>query len=170
MDMMDLLKIGAAAIKNNKDDATTGLDTGMVVNALMMVLGGSKGANAQSGGLDIGSIVGSLLQNNGGLQDIVASWVGEGQNEAISPDKVADVIGMDKITEFASMLGLSTESAKGAIADALPTIVDEATNQDNNLASNMLEQLGGAKGVLDMLGGTQGAMDMLGKMFGGKKA
>jgi len=169
MDMMDLLKIGASAIKNNKDSSTTGLDSAMIVKALTMVLGGSKGASAQGGGLDIGNIVGSLLQNNGGLKDVVASWVGKGQNKAIAPDQVADVIGMDKVKEFASTLGLSTESAKGAIADAIPTIVDEATNQDPSLATNMLEQLGGAKGVLDMIGGTQGAMDMLGKMFGGKK-
>ena len=70
-------------------------------------------------------------------------------------DQITDLLGSDKISEFASSLGLSEESAKGALAEALPQVVDQATQGDGNIMEEMLAQVGG----------TGGAMDMLGKMF-----
>ena len=91
-----------------------------------------------------------------GLGDIVGSWMGNGENASISMDQITDLLGSDKISEFASSLGLSEESAKSALADALPQVVDQATQGDSNIMEEMLAQVGGGKG----------AMDMLGKMFG----
>ena len=148
MDLMSLVKMGASLIQNNSDDATTGLDTDDIVSALSGLLGNSEGS-----GLDLGSIVSGLASN--GLGDIVGSWMGNGENSAISMDQITDLLGSDKISEFASSLGLSEESAKGALADALPQVVDQATQGDGNIMEEMLAQVGGSKG----------AMDMLGKMF-----
>jgi uncharacterized protein YidB (DUF937 family) len=116
MDLMDLLKVGGSLIQGNSDDATTGLDVGDIANALGGLLGNSEG------GLDLGSLVGGLSQN--GLGEIVGSWLGSGENASISMEQVTDLLGSDKIAEFASQLGLSTESAAGALADALPQVVD----------------------------------------------
>ena len=148
MDLMDLLKVGGSLIQGNSDDATTGLDVGDIANALGRLLGNSEG------GLDLSSLVGGLASN--GLGDIVGSWLGNGENAAISPDQITDLLGSDKISEFASSLGLSEESAKGALADALPQVIDQATSGEGGMVDDMLAQVGGAKG----------AMDMLGKMFG----
>ncbi|HHD80610.1 MAG TPA: DUF937 domain-containing protein [Campylobacterales bacterium] len=147
MDLMDLLKVGGSLIQSNSDDATTGLDVGDIANALGGLIGNNEG------GLDLGSLVGGLSQN--GLGEIVGSWLGSGENAAISPDQVTDLLGSDKISEFASNLGLSVDSAKGALADALPQVVDQATSGENSMIDDMLAQVGGAGG----------AMDMLGKMF-----
>jgi len=147
MDLMDLLKVGGSLIQGNSDDATTGLDVGDIAGALGGLLGNSEG------GLDLGSLVSGLSGN--GLGEIVGSWLGNGENAAISPDQVTDLLGSDKISEFASSLGLSVDSAKGALADALPQVVDQATSGDNSMVEEMLAQVGGAGG----------AMDMLGKMF-----
>lgn len=147
MELMDLLKAGASMIQNNSDDATTGLDTGDIANALSGLIGNSEG------GLDLGSLVGGLSQN--GLGEIVGSWLGNGENASISPDQVTDLLGSDKISEFASSLGLSEDSAKGAIADALPQVVDQATSGEGGIVDEMLAKVGGPSG----------AMDMLGKMF-----
>ena len=149
MDLMSLVKMGASLIQNNSDDATTGLDVGDIAGALGGLLGNSEGS-----GLDLGSLVGGLASN--GLGDIVGSWMGNGENASISMDQITDLLGSDKISEFASQLGLSEESAAGALADALPQVVDQATQGDGNLMEEMLAQVGGGKG----------AMDMLGKMFG----
>ena len=148
MELMDLLKMGASLIQGNSDDATTGLDADMLASALGGLIGNSEG------GLDLGALVDGLSQN--GLGEIVGSWLGNGENSSISMDQITDLLGSDKISEFASNLGLSEESAKGALADALPQVVDQATAGEGGIMDEMLAQVGGPKG----------AMDMLGKMFG----
>ncbi len=147
MELMDLLRMGGELIQNNSDDATTGLDVGDIANALGGLLGNSEG------GLDLGSLVGNLSQN--GLGEIVGSWLGSGENAPISVDQITDLLGSDKVAEFASSLGLSEESAKSALAEALPQVVDQATSGENSLVNDLLAQVGGPSG----------AMDMLGKMF-----
>jgi len=147
MDFTELLKMGASAIQGNSDEATTELDTDSITNALGNLLGGSEG------GLDLSNIVSKLSDN--GLGSIIGSWLGSGENEPISVDAVTDLLGADKISEFASSLGISEESAKGALADALPTVVDKATEGEGSLVEDMLAKVGGV----------DGAMNMLGKMF-----
>jgi len=149
MDLMDLMKIGGSLIQGNSDDATTGLDIGDIAGALGGLLGNSEGS-----GLDLSSIVGGLASN--GLGDVVGSWMGNGENSAISMDQITDLLGSDKISEFASSLGLSVDSAKGALAEAIPQVIDQATSGEGGMLDDMLAQVGGPKG----------AMDMLGKMFG----
>ena len=147
MDLTELLKMGADIIQGNSDDATTELDTDSITNALGSLLGGENG-------LDLSSII-SNMTNSEGLSEVVGSWLGNGENMPISMDSITDLLGSDKISEFASNLGLSEESAKGALADALPNLIDQATSGENSLVDTMLEKIGGV----------DGAMDMLGKMF-----
>ena len=71
-------------------------------------------------------------------------------------EQITVLLGSDKVSEFASQLGLSQESAAGALADVLPQVVDQATSGEGTIMDEMLAQVGGPKG----------AMDMLGKMFG----
>jgi uncharacterized protein YidB (DUF937 family) len=149
MDFTDLLKMGASAIQGNSDDATTGLDSDMLTGALGKLLGN----DGEGGGLDLSSLVSGLSEN--GLGGIVGSWLGSGENEAISMDSITDLLGADKVSEFASTMGLSEDSAKGALADMLPSVVDKATEGEGSIVEDMLSQIGGA----------EGAMGMLGKMF-----
>ncbi len=148
MDLTDLLKMGASAIQGNSDEATTGLDSDMLTSALGSLLGGGS-----DGGIDLSNIMSGLSEN--GLGGIVASWLGNGENEPISMDAITDLLGADKVSEFASSLGLSEESAKGALADALPNVIDKATEGEGSIVDDMLAQVGGV----------DGAMNMLGKMF-----
>ncbi len=147
MELMDLLKVGASMIQGNSDDATTGLDVDDIANALSKLIGNGEG------GLDLGALVGGLSQN--GLGEIVGSWLGNGENRSISADQLTELLGSDKVSEFASQLGLSEESAKGALVDSLPQVVDQATSGEGTIMDEMLAQVGGP----------QGAMDMLNKMF-----
>ncbi len=147
MDFNELFKMGADLIQNNSDDSTTGLDGNSISDALSKLLGG------ENGGIDLSSIVSKFSEGN--LGETISSWLGDGENMPISADAVKDLFASDKISEFASSLGLSEDSAKGAIADALPDVVDKATSGENSLINDMLERVGGV----------DGAMDMLGKMF-----
>jgi uncharacterized protein YidB (DUF937 family) len=144
MDFNDLLKLGASLIQNNDDEATTGIDTDTISEAL----GSLFSSNDGEGGFDISSIISNL--SNGNLMEVVSSWIGSGENQPINPDDVTELVGTDKIEEFANKLGVDFESAKKALADALPAVVDKATNEDESLVSNLLEKVGGLDGIMDM--------------------
>ncbi|MGD8267085.1 MAG: YidB family protein [Desulfobacterales bacterium] len=146
MDTMDLLKIGAQFfIESNKSgDAGSGLDMGDLTSALSGLTGGSVSKD-----FDLGSMLSKM--DSGGLGAIAQSWLGDGTNDSISPSQVTDMLGTDKISEFASKLGLSNEEAAGGLSDAIPQIVDKASS-------------GGS--LLDSFGGVSGAIGLASKLFG----
>lgn len=144
MELMDLLKVGASMIQSNGDDATKGLDIDDIANALNNIVGNGQG------GLNLVTFVSGLSQN--GLGEIVGSWLGNGENKSISIEQVTTLLGSDKIAAFASELGLSQESAAGALADVLPQVVDKATAGEGTIMDEMLAQVGGPSGAIDMLG------------------
>ncbi len=147
MELMDLLKVGGSLIQGNSDDATTSLDVDDIAKALNNLVGNGQG------GLNLVTFVGGLSQN--GLGEIVGSWLGNGENKSISIEQITTLLSSDKVSDFASELGLSQESAAGALADALPQVVDQATRGEGTIMDEMLGQVGGPSG----------AMEMLGKMF-----
>lgn len=144
MNIDELLQMGAKVFSNSNlsGDAGTNLDSGSLASALSGLTGGD-------GGFDLGSLLANL--NSGGMGDMVQSWLGDGTNTTISPDQVSNVIGSDKIAEFASKLGLSTSEATGGLSEALPQMVDNASS-------------GGS--LLDSLGGVEGVIGLVGKLFG----
>ena len=145
MDIASLLKIGAQAfINSNKSgDAGSGLDIGNLGSALSNLLGGGQG------GLDLSSLVSKF--SSAGLGNLVNSWLGDGANESISADQITEMFGSNKISEFASKLGLSQNEAAGGLTDALPQLVDKASS-------------GGS--LLDSIGGLSGVLGAAGKLFG----
>ena len=148
MDLNELFQMGARLIQNNSDDATSGIDLGDIANAI-----GSLMQN-EDGGLDLSTFVSGLSEN--GLGEIVGSWLGNGENKSIDPEQVSALLGPEKVSQFASGLGLEEGSALQALADALPQVIDQATSGEGSIVDQMLDQVGGA----------EGAMGMLGKMFG----
>ena len=142
MDMMDLLKMGASMIQGNSDDATTGIDTDKITGALSSILGGNS-----EGGLDLSSLVSNISKGN--LGEVIGSWIGNGENAPINTDQVTELLGSDKVEAFANELGVNVDSAKQALSDVLPNLVDKATSNDNNLAGELLSQVGGLDGVMD---------------------
>lgn len=144
MDINDLLKMGAEVFSNSQGSGNAGsaLNSDALMSALSGLAGGAKG------GLDIGSLVGGMQSS--GLGDILQSWLGDGDNAAVSGQQISDMLGSDKISNFASQLGLSEEDAVGGLQDALPQMVDKASS-------------GGS--LLDSIGGIEGAIGLAGKLF-----
>ena len=145
--MGDLLKMGASAFIKSKmsGDAGSGLDLGSLTSALS----GLTGGNSDNGGFDIGSILGNM--QSGGMADMAQSWLGDGDNQPMEDENVVNMFGADKISDFASQLGLSESEAIGGLRDAMPQMVDNASS-------------GGS--ILDSIGGIGGALNMAGKLFG----
>jgi len=147
MDMGDLLKMGASAFINSKmsGNAGSGLDLGTLTSALSSLTDG----NDDNGGFDIGSILGKM--QDGGMTDIAQSWLGDGDNQPMEDSHITEIFGADKISDFASQLGMSESEAIGGLRDAMPQMVDNASS-------------GGS--LLDSIGGIGGALSMASKLFG----
>lgn len=144
---MALLKLAASMIQKNGDDAISELKEEDIANALDHLVGNGQG------GLNLVTFVGGLSKN--GLGEIVGSWLGNGENKSISIEQITILLGSEKVADFASELGLSQESAAGALAETIPQIVDLATRGEGTIMDEMLANSGGPNG----------AMEMLGKMF-----
>ena len=148
MDLGDLVSMGTKLIQDKVGDS---VDSNSIQDALSGLL------SNEEGGFDLGNIMSALTGGSddgegGGLADIVSSWIGGGENKPIDSSAITDLLGGDKISEFASKLGIDTETAASGLADALPNIVDKATPEGDSL--------------LDKVGGLGGLMDMAGKLFG----
>jgi uncharacterized protein YidB (DUF937 family) len=147
MDISNLLRMGAELfINSNKSgDAGSGLDIGGLTSALSGLLGGGS----SGGSFDPSTLLSKM--DSAGLGTIAQSWLGDGSNTQISSDQVTKLLGPDKISEFASKLGVTKEEAAGGLSDALPNMIDKASS-------------GGS--LLDSIGGVSGAMGLAGKLFG----
>ena len=124
-------------------------------------LGGASQEAGPQGGL-MGSVMG-LVNSAGGLPaliqqfqasgmgDQVASWIGHGENQAVSGQQIKDALGDDKVAEIATQAGVSPDHAAGGLAQLLPQIIDQLT-PGGHVPENAIVQQG-----LNMLKG---------KMFG----
>ena len=100
--------------------------------------------NPQTGGLA------GLLQSfqQGGLGEIVNSWVSTGQNLPISAEQIQSVLGGTALQDIAAKLGVGQQQASGSLAQMLPQIIDQLTPngqlpQGGDLMAQGLELLKG---------------------------
>ena len=91
-----------------------------------------------------------LIQSfqQGGLGDIVNSWVSKGQNLPISAEQLQSVLGGSSLGNIASQLGMNPEEASGSLASMLPQLIDSLTPngevpQGNDLMAQGMEMLKG---------------------------
>src|SRR5215467_13228380 len=77
----------------------------------------------QGGGLS--SLVHSFEQ--GGMGNIVNSWVGTGKNLPVTPDQVQAGLGRETINQLAERCGLSAEAVQSNLSQMLPRLVDSLT-------------------------------------------
>lgn len=63
----------------------------------------------------------------GGLGEIVNSWVSTGHNLPISAEQVTSVLGGSSLQDIAAKLGVSPDQAAGSLAEILPQAVDTLT-------------------------------------------
>ncbi len=116
MDVNQILQNSAETIQKSSDEATSNLDTKSIVDALEKLL------SSENGGFDIGNIISKVQDGN--WSDIIGSWLGNGENKPISADSISDLFNSEKISEFASSLGISEESAKKALSEVMPQFMD----------------------------------------------
>ncbi|MFZ9753667.1 MAG: YidB family protein [Cyanobium sp.] len=64
---------------------------------------------------------------NGGAGELFASWVGTGDNKAITTQQINAVLGSSQVQEFAKKLGIDPDAASTFIATNLPALIDKIT-------------------------------------------
>ena len=147
MDFTRLLEIGARAIESSPDPETSGMDLSKIASALSEVFQNDSAASGASG-------IAVLIQKamSSGLGEVVGTWIGQGENAPIGEEQVEELVDADALARFAENLGVSQTTARRALADALPQIVDKATPPEDGLLDTLLEQIGGMEGMAGMFG------------------
>ncbi|MGI9286653.1 MAG: YidB family protein [Pseudomonadales bacterium] len=128
---MDILKMGAELLAQKMGSSGGGSDA--IQDAIGKLLGSGDS-------LDLGSIVSGL--QSGGLGNIAASWLGDGENEQISTDQVKDLLGADKVSEAASQLGSDESTLLDSLKDVLPQMIDKSSS-----GGSLLDSVGGLAGL-----------------------
>jgi uncharacterized protein YidB (DUF937 family) len=144
MDIGNLLQLGASAFMKSSQSGEAGsnLNLDTLISGLSNLIGGENG-------FDISSLLSNM--QGGDLLGMAQSWLGDGENQSIDASQIMSLFGSDKISAFASQLGMSETEAVGGLSDALPQMIDQASS-------------GGS--ILDSVGGIEGALGLAGKFFG----
>jgi uncharacterized protein YidB (DUF937 family) len=106
------------------------------------VIGAISGKTGEAGGATaLVGILGTLLEQNGGLQGLAnklsqggagnafAFWVGTGENQSVSADQIQKVLGSDQVHALAGKMGIDPAQASTLLAEYLPKVVDKLTPQ-----------------------------------------
>ena len=78
----------------------------------------------QQNGGNVGDLLGKLQQ--GGLGDVLQSWIGSNSNESVSAGAIENALG-GHLGQAAQAVGIDTQQASGLLAQYLPQIIDTMT-------------------------------------------
>lgn len=98
-----------------------------LLQVIMGLLMGNQGRTAQAGGSPLGGLVDQFQQ--AGLGDVLGSWIGTGQNRAVSPDQLGQVFGQDRLSELGAQLGMGGGDFANELSQVLPGLIDQMTPQ-----------------------------------------
>jgi uncharacterized protein YidB (DUF937 family) len=127
--------------------------------AVGSVLGQGKGAGA--GAVLLQQLVAMLSKpgaladltskfQSAGLDNVLQSWIGTGQNLPISADQVRQVLGAGTVADLANKAGIGESETTGVLASLLPQVIDK------------ISPGGKVPGANDL----SGTLASLGKLFG----
>ncbi len=118
---------------------STGVGGGNIIESIVGMIGGEGG---------LGELVSKFTQ--GGLGDVVNSWVGTGTNQPISTDQLSSVLGNGQLQSIAQKTGLPIEDITKKVSEFLPGIVDKLTPNGKVEEGNILDQgMGMLKGLFN---------------------
>lgn len=79
----------------------------------------------ESGKLNIGQLIESF--SSSGVADVMASWLGNGENLDIDMDTLASILGEGKVSGVSNVLGLSADESKEVLSKTLPELMDNVS-------------------------------------------
>ena len=127
----------------------------------MSMLNDILGAASGPGGFDLERLAGHLGDGGlegivakfqqGGMGEVVQSWVGTGGNLPISAEQIQAVLGSEQVQNLTHAMGIDSSQ----LANALPGLIDHLTPNGQLPQGGINDILGQAMngGLGDMLGG-----------------
>ena len=116
---------------------------------------------------EVGNLTKALLSNSGdkgvlldtvvntikekGMEDSVESWIGTGDNKAISANQLNDALGSDLMSTLSEKTGIPEKELSGMLSTLLPVVVNQLTPQgkvEGDSGSLVSTGLGLLKGFL----------------------
>ncbi|WP_297480100.1 YidB family protein [uncultured Photobacterium sp.] len=142
MDIAKILEIGAQLFSQSQAN-TGGLSQGSIVSALSRLLGGDENGK----GVNLKQLLSSI--DGAGFANVLQSWLGKGENSAISTDDISKIFSGSQLSDFANELNIPEQDAKAGLSEALPAMVDNASPA-GEIAGELLNSVGGISGLFNM--------------------
>jgi uncharacterized protein YidB (DUF937 family) len=131
---MGLLDDVIGAALGSRSTASLSSPIAMALMALLASRLGS-GAGAQQGtpgGLSslggpggLGALIEQFRRN--GFEDVINSWLGNGQNQAISTNQLRQALGQDTVDHLSRQSGLAHDDLLAQLSKMLPGVIDKLT-------------------------------------------
>ena len=137
MDLNSIINMATATFDKDGDGQ---LEMTEIMSALGPLLASGQQAmqntaqGTSTGGLDLSSLVNAMQQ--GGLSNIVQSWLVDGANEPVSGEQLQATLGEEKINAFAQQTGMTHNQALSGLQDLLPNLVDQSSQGGQLLSNN----------------------------------
>lgn len=125
---MDLTQIATQLLSQRLGDS---IQAESLAGPLSELLSGS------SNGINMTNLV-AKFSTQGHMQELLSSWLVDGENASLNSQQLSETLGQNKISAFASHLGLDEERATSALNDILPQLIDQ-----NSPGGSLLEKAGG---------------------------
>ena len=77
----------------------------------------------QAGGLD--ALIDKFKKN--GFEDVINSWIGTGQNQAISPTQLREALGQKTVNDLSRQAGAPQDDLLSQLSKYLPGVIDKLT-------------------------------------------
>jgi len=96
-------------------------------------------AQVQGQGTDLLKTAMDLLDRMGGIQgltekfqqsglgDLVASWVGTGQNQPVTGEQITEVLGQEQVEAISQKANVPAGQGSSILAELLPVLIDKLT-------------------------------------------
>ncbi len=119
----------ALGMLSNAQQTSNGSQNNLIQAALGLLNQSQNGGGLQN-------LIGAF--QNAGLGEVIASWVGTGQNLPISAEQIQQALGGGQLSQLATASGLSHADTAGGLAAILPNLIDQMTpNGQVSDASNI---------------------------------
>lgn len=109
----------------------TNRGTSPIMMALLALLAprtmAGRSSNVPASG-NVGGL-GGLLERfrQGGLEDIMNSWIGTGENKPLSPNQLHGALGRETVDDLSRETGMPRDDLLSQLSNLLPGVVDKLT-------------------------------------------
>ena len=151
---MGLLDSVLGSVMGNQQPGSAAVGAGGLGGIIAMVASNPQMLQAITGMLSndggqggLGGLMAKFQQ--AGLGDAASSWVGSGDNQAVTGEQMSGALGESTMADLAAKMGLSQGDAAGSLANMLPGLIDKLTPNGAAPAGG----LGNSGDLMGMLGG-----------------